>query len=153
MRKSPRTALRSTWLSQDMRYVGLTERSVLQASSSCLRHVKSSSGAVTIRLSSQPLISPKDIAVSLSCEPQSRTGWRKRRSCPQHRTHSPSAVLKRVEHLGASLSMPTSLLVSSGSNCGTVAPPVSIGFALRSTRADERGIEAIAIRLSIKRRQ
>ena len=135
MRKSPRTALRSTWLSQDMRYVGLTERSVLQASSSCLRHVKSSSGAVTIGLSSPPLISSKDIAVSLSCEPQSRTGWRKRRSCPQHRTHSPSDVLKRVEHLGASLSMPTSHSVPFGTNFGTAAASGSDGFALRSTRA------------------
>ena len=135
MRKSPRTALRSTWLSQDMRYVGLTERLVLQASSSCLRHVKSSSGAVTIRLSSPPLISSKDIAVSLSCEPQSRTGWRKRRSCPQHRTHSPSDVLKRVEHLGASLSMPTSHLVPFGTIFGTTTSSGSNGFALRSTRA------------------
>ena len=135
MRKSPRTALRSTWLSQDMRYVGLTEPPVLQDSSSCLRHVKSFFGAVTIGLSSPPLISSKDIAVSLSCEPQSRTGWRKRRSCPQHRTHSPSDVLKRVEHLGASLSMLTSHSVPFGTIFGTAAASGSGGFALRSTRA------------------
>ena len=148
MIKSPRTALRSTWLSQDMRYVGLTERSVLQASSSCLRHVKSSSGAVTIRLSSLSSISSNDIAVSLSCWPQSRTGRRKRRSSPQHRTHSPSAVLKRVEHLGASLSMPTSHSVPFETIFGTAAASGSAGFARRSTRADERGIEAIAMHSS-----
>ena len=135
MRKSPRTALRSTWLSQDMRYVGLTERSVLQASSSCLRHVKSSSGAVTLHVSSPPSILSKDVAVSLSCWPQSRTGRRKRRSSPQHRTHSPSAVLKRVEHLGASLSMLTSHSVPFGTIFGTAAASGSGGFALRSTRA------------------
>ena len=135
MRKSPRTALRSTWLSQDMRYVGITERSVLQASSSCLRHVKSSSGAVTIRLSSLSSISSNDIAVSLSCWPQSRTGRRKRRSSPKHRTHSSSAVLKRVEHLGASLSMPTYHSVHFGTNFGTAAASGSDGFALRCTRA------------------
>ena len=148
MIKSPRTALRSTWLSQDMRYVGITERSVLQASSSCLRHVKSSSGAVTIRLSSLSSISSNDIAVSLSCWPQSRTGRRKRRSSPQHRTHSPSAVLKRVEHLGASLSMPTSHSVPFETIFGTAAASGSDGFARRSTRADERGIEAIAMHSS-----
>ena len=135
MRKSTRTALRSTWLSQDMRYVGLTERSVLQASSSCLRHVKSSSGAVTIRLSSPPSILSKDVAVGLSCWPQSRTGRRKRRSSPKHRTHSSSAVLKRVEHLGASLSMLTSHSVPFGTIFGTAAASSSGGFALRSTRA------------------
>ena len=135
MIKSPRTALRSTWLSQDMRYVGLTERSVLQASSSCLRHVKSSSGAVTLHVSSPPSILSKDVAVSLSCWPQSRTGRRKRRSSPQHRTHSPSAVLKRVEHLGASLSMLTSHSVPFGTIFGTAAASGSGGFALRSTRA------------------
>ena len=135
MIKSPRTALRSTWLSQDMRYVGLTERSVLQASSSCLRHVKSSSGAVTLHVSSPPSILSKDVAVSLSCWPQSRTGRRKRHSSPQHRTHSPSAVLKRVEHLGSSLSMPTSHSVPFGTIFGTAAASGSGGFALRSTRA------------------
>ena len=135
MRKSPRTALRSTWLSQDMRYVGITERSVLQASSSCLRHVKSFSGAVTQLLSSTPSISSKDIAVSLSWWPKSRTGRRKRRSSPQHRTHSPSAVLKRVEHLGSSLSMPTSHSVPFGTIFGTTTAAGSNGFALRSTRA------------------
>ena len=135
MIKSPRTALRSTWLSQDMRYVGLTERSVLQASSSCLRHVKSSSGAVTIGLSSPSSISSKGIAVGLSCWPQSRTGRRKRRSSPKHRTHSSSAVLKRVEHLGASLSMLTSHAVPFGTIFGTAAASGSGGFALRSTRA------------------
>ena len=148
MIKSPRTALRSTWLSQDMRYVGLTERSVLQASSSCLRHVKSSSGAVTIRLSSLSSISSNDIAVSLSCWPQSRTGRRKRRSSPKHRTHSSSAVLKRVEHLRASISMPTSHSMPFGTIFGTTAASGSDGFARRSTRADERGIEAIAIHSS-----
>ena len=118
-----------------MRYVGLTERSVLQASSSCLRHVKSSSGAVTIGLSSPSSISSKGIAVGLSCWPQSRTGRRKRRSSPQHRTHSPSAALKRVEHLGASLSMLTSHSVPFGTIFGTAAASGSDGFALRSTRA------------------
>ena len=44
--------------------------------------------------------------------------------------------------------MPTFLLVSFGSNCGTAIASSSTGFALRSTRADERGAEAIAIRLS-----
>ena len=135
MRKSPRTALRSTWLSQDMRCVGLTGQPVLQASSTCLRHVKSSSGAVTIRVSSLSSISSNDIAVSLRCWPQSRTGRRKRRSSPQHRTHSPSAVLKRVEHLGASLSMLTSHSVPFGTNFGTAAASGSKGFALSSTRA------------------
>ena len=128
-----------------MRYVGLTERSVLQASSSCLRHVKSSSGAVTIDLSSPPSISSKFIAVGLSCCPQSSIGRRKRRSSPQHRTHSPSAVLKRVEHLRASISMPTSHSVPFGTIFSTAAASSSAGFALRSTRADERGIEAIAM--------
>ena len=131
-----------------MRYVGITERSVLQASSSCLRHVKSSSGAVTIRLSSLSSISSNDIAVSLSCWPQSRTGRRKRRSSPQHRTHSPSAVLKRVEHLRASISMPTSHSVPFETIFGTAAASGSAGFARRSTRADERGIEAIAMHSS-----
>ena len=118
-----------------MRYVGLTEPPVLQASSSCLRHVKSSSGAVTLHVSSPPSILSKDVAVSLSCWPQSRTGRRKRRSSPQHRTHSPSAVLKRVEHLGASLSMLTSHSVPFGTIFGTAAASGSGGFALRSTRA------------------
>ena len=148
MRKSPRTALRSTWLSQDMQYVGAHRAIGVEASSSCLRHVKSSSGAVTIVLSSPPSISSKDIAVSLSCCPQSSTGRRKRRSSPQHRTHSPSAVLKRVEHLRASISMPTSHSVPFGTIFGTAAASGSAGFARRSTRADERGIEAIAIHSS-----
>ena len=148
MRKSPRTALRSTWLSQDMQYVGAHRAIGVEASSSCLRHVKSSSGAVTRFLSSPPSISSKGIAVGLSCRPQSRTGRRKRRSSPQHRTHSPSAVLKRVEHLRASISMPTSHSVPFGTIFGTAAASGSDGFARRSTRADERGIEAIAIHSS-----
>ena len=91
--------------------------------------------AASILIRSPPVPSSNGIVLGLRCWPQSRTGRRKRRSCPQHRTHSPPAVLKCIEHLGAAGSMPTSCSMSSGSNCGTAAAPGSSGFLLRSARA------------------